>query len=124
MIHALRNPAPAAPYAHIGNVQLQALDQLAENFQHTTVQPEQQVPIETSTHSPGLPPSVSPKFPRVNILPITTTPVQESVTPHPPNQSEKIVDIIQPDKPTPPRVEKRNHQQEAPAASPLICRLD
>ena len=44
LIHALRNPAPAAPYAHIGDVQLQALDQLAENFQHTTVQPEQQIP--------------------------------------------------------------------------------
>ena len=41
LIHALRNPAPAAPYAHIGDVQLQALDQLAEIFQHTTVQPEQ-----------------------------------------------------------------------------------
>ena len=39
LIHALRNPAPAAPYAHIGDVQLQALDELAENFQHTTVQP-------------------------------------------------------------------------------------
>ena len=49
LIHALRNPAPATPYAHIGDVQLQALDQLAEIFQHTTVQPEQQIPSETET---------------------------------------------------------------------------
>ena len=29
LIHALRNPAPAAPYAHIGDAQMQALEQLA-----------------------------------------------------------------------------------------------
>ena len=32
LIHALRNPAPAAPYAHIGDDQMQALEQLAEFF--------------------------------------------------------------------------------------------
>ena len=48
MIRALRNPAPAAPYAHIGDAQIQALDQLAENFQRTTVQPQQQVLTEAS----------------------------------------------------------------------------
>ena len=67
LIHALRNPAPAAPYAHIGYVQLQALDQLAEIFQHTTVQPEQQITLETAIQSPGLSPRVAPKLPRVNI---------------------------------------------------------
>ena len=39
LIHALCNPAPAAPYAHIGNAQMQALEQLAENFQRATFQP-------------------------------------------------------------------------------------
>ena len=29
LIHALRNPAPAAPYVHIGDAQMQVLDQLA-----------------------------------------------------------------------------------------------
>ena len=120
LIHDLRNPAPAAPYAHIGDVKLQALHQLAEIFQDTTVQPEQKVPTETLTHSPGLPPRVDPKLPRANIPPITATPDRESFNPHLPNQSEKRVYIIPPDAPTPPRVEKRNHQQEAPAALPLI----
>ena len=81
LIHVLRNPEPAAPYAHIGDVQLQVLDQLAENFQHTTVQPEKQVPTETATNSPGLQPRVSPKLPRVNIPPITATPDRERFTP-------------------------------------------
>ena len=31
-LHALRNPAPAAPYAHIGDAQMQALEQLAVFF--------------------------------------------------------------------------------------------
>ena len=70
LIHDLCNPTPAAPYAHICYAQMQALDQLAENFQHTTVQPEQQIPSETSTQSPGLPPRVAPKLPRLNIPPI------------------------------------------------------
>ena len=41
LIHALHNPAPAAPYAHIGDAQMQALDKLSESFQHATVQPQQ-----------------------------------------------------------------------------------
>ena len=65
------------------------------------VQPEQQVPTEISTQSPGLPPRVAPKLSRVKIPPI----------------------IIPPDKPTPPRVEKRNHQQEAPAAPPCMPKI-
>ena len=44
LIHALQNPAPAAPYVHIGDAQMQALDQLAEIFQCATVQTQQQVP--------------------------------------------------------------------------------
>ena len=40
LIHALRNSAPAASYAHIGDAHMQALDQLAEKFQRTTVQPQ------------------------------------------------------------------------------------
>ena len=44
LIHALRNPAPAAPYAHIGYAKIQALDQLATILQRTTVQPQHQVP--------------------------------------------------------------------------------
>ena len=123
LIHALRNPAPAAPYAHIGDVQLQALDKLSEMFQHTTVQPEHQVTTETATQSPGIPPRVSPKLPRVNIPTITKTPDQESLIPHLPNQSEQIVHIITPDKPTPTRVEKRNHQQEAPSAPPIMPKI-
>ena len=41
LIHALRNPAPAAPYALIGDAQMQELDQLAKFFQRATVQPQQ-----------------------------------------------------------------------------------
>ena len=40
LIHSLHKPAPAAPYAHIGDARMQALDQLAEKFQHATVQPQ------------------------------------------------------------------------------------
>ena len=32
--------------------------------------------------------------------------------------------IIPPDKPAPPRVKKRNHQQEAPAAPPLMPKIE
>ena len=98
---------------------MQALEQLAENFQHATVQPQQQVPTKSSTQPPGPPPRVAPKLPRLNIPPITATPDRESFTPHPPNQSEKIVQIIPPHATTPPRVEKINHQQEAPTELPL-----
>ena len=104
LIHALRNPAPAAPYAHIGDAQMQELDQLAENFQHATVQPQQLVPTESSKKPPGPPPRVAPKFLRVNIPPITVTPDRESFTPHPPKQSENRVHIIPLDTPTLPRV--------------------
>ena len=38
LIHDLCNPALAAPYAHIGDAQMQASEQLAESFQCTTVQ--------------------------------------------------------------------------------------
>ena len=106
LIHDLRNPAPAAPYAHIGNAQMQALDQLAEFFQHATFQPQQLVPIESSKQPPGPPPRVVPKFSRMNIPPITVTPDQERFTPHPPKQSENRVHIIPPDTPTPTKVEK------------------
>ena len=40
LIHALRNPAPAATYAHIGDAQGQALEQLAKIFQRATYQPQ------------------------------------------------------------------------------------
>ena len=119
LIHALRNLAPAAPYAHICDAQMQALDQLAENFQHATVQPQQQVPTEATKQPPVSPPRVAPKFPRVNIPPITETTDQENFTPPLPNQSENRVHIIPPDTPTPPMVEKRTRQQETPKALPL-----
>ena len=109
LIHALPNPAPAASYAHICDAQMQALYQLAERFQRATVQPQQQVPTEASKQLPVAPPRVAPKLPRVNIPPITATP----------NQSENRVHTIPPDTPTPPRVKKRNRQQEAPKALPL-----
>ena len=119
LIHALRNPAPAAPYAQIGDAQIQALDQLAENFQHATVQPQHQVPTESSKQPPVSQPRVVPKFPMVNIPPITATPDREIFTTHPQIQSENRVHIIPPDTPTPPRPKKRNRQQEAPKALPL-----
>ena len=106
LIHALCNPAPAAPYAHIGDAQMQALDQLAEIFHHATVQPQQQVPTEATKKPPVLPPRVEPKFPGVNIPPITETPDRGSFNPHPPNQSENREHIIPPDTPTPPRAGK------------------
>ena len=42
LIHALRNPSPAAPYAHIGDAQIAALTTLAEIFQRATLQPHHQ----------------------------------------------------------------------------------
>ena len=60
LIHALRNPETAAPYAHIGDAQMQALDQLAENFQSATIQPQQQVPKEALKHQPVSPQRVAP----------------------------------------------------------------
>ena len=39
LINALKNPAPAAPFAHIGDKQMEALDQLANIFKQVTIQP-------------------------------------------------------------------------------------
>ena len=36
LIHTLRNPAPAAPYSHIGDAQVQALEQIAKKIQRAT----------------------------------------------------------------------------------------
>ena len=37
LINALQNPAPAAPFAHIGDNQMEALDQVAKNFKEATL---------------------------------------------------------------------------------------
>ena len=71
LIHALRNPGPVAPYYHIGDVQVQALEQLAENFQQATLQPQQQVPTRAPQQNIVSPPRVAPFFPRVITPPIT-----------------------------------------------------
>ena len=123
LIHALHNPAPAAPYAHTGDAQMQVLYQLAENFQRNTVQPQQQVPTEASKQLPVSPSRVAPNFPRVNIPPITAIPDRESITPSPPIQSENRVHTIPLDTPTPPRLEQRNRQQEAPNTLPLKSKI-
>ena len=120
LIHALRNPAPAAPYTHLGDAQMQALEQLAENFQHATFQ-SQQLPVSS--------PRVAPSFPRVTspLIPVAltappikaATPECESIAPPPSSQSDNRLHIIPPDKPTPPSVKQRNCQQKATNVPPL-----
>ena len=120
LIHVLRNPAPAAPYVHIGDAQMQALEQLAEIFQRATFQQQ---------HLPVSPPRVAPSFPRVTTPPINVaptaplikaaTPECESITPPPPSHSDNKLHIIPQDTPTPPRVKQRNHQQKATHLPPL-----
>ena len=96
LIHALHNPALAAPYAHIGDAQLQALEQLAKIFQRDTFQPQQQVITTAPQQKNVSPPRVDPYFPRVTTPPITMAPAAppikvappelESITPPIPSQ--------------------------------------
>ena len=58
LINALQHPAPAATYTHIGDQQMEALQQLAETFQRVTIQilPDQPQPSD-----PLLPSTPNPK---------------------------------------------------------------
>ena len=133
LIYALRNTEPAAPYAHIGDAQVQALEQLADFFQRATFQPQQQVPTTAPQHQTVSPPMVAPYVPRVITPPITVAPTTppikveppkcESINPPIPSHSDTSVHIISPDAPTPPRVQQRNsitnRQQKATNVPPL-----
>ena len=72
-IHALRNQAPAAPYSHIDDAQVQALEQLAKFFQRATFQPQQQVPTMAPQQQTVSTPRVDPSFTRVTSPFITVT---------------------------------------------------
>ena len=133
LIHALRNPTPEAPYAHIGDVQVQALEQLDENFQRVNIKSQQQVPTTARQQQIISPPRLAPSFPRVITPPITVTPtappimvappVRLRITPPIPSQSDTRLHIISPDTPTSPRVQQRNiiinRQQKATNVPPL-----
>ena len=133
IIHVLRNTAPAAPYAHIGDVKVQALEQLAENFQRATLQPQQQVPTTAPQQQIVSPPRVAPSFPRVITPPITVAPTAPPITVAPsvrvivnppiPIQSDTRLNLISPDTPTPPRAKQRssiiNRQQKATNVPPI-----
>ena len=84
LIHALRNPALAAPYAHIGDAQVQALEKLAEIFQQATFQPQQQFPTTAPQQQNVSPPRVAPSFPRVTAPPITVAPTAPPIKVAPP----------------------------------------
>ena len=104
LIHALYNPAPAAPYAHIGDTQMQALEQLAEFFHRATFQPQQQVPATAPQQQTVSPPRVATYFPRVTTPPITVaptappikaaTPERETIIPPLPSQSDDRLHIF------------------------------
>ena len=133
LIHALRNPEPAAPYAHIGDAQVQELEQLADSFQRATFQPQQQVPTTAPQQQIFSPPRMAPSFPRVITPPITmpptvppltvASPVRVIITPPIPIQSDTRLHIISPDTPTPPRVQQQNsiinRQQKETNVRPL-----
>ena len=57
LINALQHPAPAAPYAHIGDQQMESLQQMVNFFQRTTIQslpnqPQPPHPLPASTPQP------------------------------------------------------------------------
>ena len=86
LIHALRNPALAVPYAHIDDDQVQALEQLAESFQRATFQPQQQVSTTAPQQQNFSPPRVAPSFPRVITPPITVAPTAPPIKVAPPER--------------------------------------
>ena len=67
LIHALQNPAPAAPFAHIGNAQAQALHQLATIFEQAlTPNTESHTLATPSPRVDGPSPPMASPTPRVN----------------------------------------------------------
>jgi hypothetical protein len=83
--NALQNPAPAAPFSHIGTVQLQALRQLSEIFSAA-------LPSTTAKHAPPVSQASktmqehSPSCPCVRVIP----PIQHPPVPAMPSRSPRL----------------------------------
>ena len=83
IVNDLQHPATAAPYAHIGDQQMEAIQKLAENFQRATIQSQPDQP-----QSPASLPTPTPKpkavhlrqHPRVASPRATTVTTVEHVT--------------------------------------------
>ena len=83
IVNDFQHLSPASPYAHVGDQQIEALQQLAKTFQRATIQHQ---PNQTQPTVP-LPPSVpNPKavrfhqHPHVVVPRVTTVPTVEHVT--------------------------------------------
>ena len=77
LTHALLNPAPAAPFATIGDAQSSALKQLADFCQNaTTTLPSS--PPQLPLHRP----SPSPRVPDQHVTPASPLPRVQSYSPH------------------------------------------
>jgi hypothetical protein len=80
--NTLKNPAPAAPFSHIGTAQLQALRQLSQIFiaalPSTTAQHAPPVPQTSSQFRSTFPPVHEPEVapPPIQHPPIRATPIQ------------------------------------------------
>jgi hypothetical protein len=88
LVHALQNPAPAAPFAQLGNKQLAALRQLSEIF--ATILPQD----KSRPTPPRVPTRITPLQPAV-------PPPSETIPPTRPN-------VIRPQTVAPPRVLRSN----------------
>ena len=82
IVNDFQHLSPASPYAHVGDQQIEALQQLDENFQCATIQrqpdqPEPPVPIPPS--SPQFKAVRFRKHPRVAVPRVTAVPTMEHV---------------------------------------------
>jgi hypothetical protein len=82
LISALQNPAPAAPFATLGNEQLHAIRKLADIFQVATESPTTAAPNPVSL--PRVPTATNPvASPRVTTTPVAPPRVPVTATPIP-----------------------------------------
>jgi hypothetical protein len=103
---ALLHPAPAAPFAHIGDAQLKAIRTLAEIFQRTidTAKPPPRVPIALHNHKKNTPTPVLHPIPPHEQPP---SPIHPHLIPNDHEASPRVIPIT----PTNHRYPTRQSQQ-------------
>jgi hypothetical protein len=74
LVQVLKNPQPATPFDQVGTIQLEALKQLADIFQHTTTTSATAPRVPTPVERQALPRVITTPTPQASPRPIATTP--------------------------------------------------
>lgn len=93
LVHALQNPAPAAPFTNIGDQQIAALKQLADIFQNATAT-KKEPPARVEQPAPAPPARVAPEEPPTNPVGPPRVPPNAPTRVTPPAEPPRVV--IQP----------------------------